>query len=53
MDSHMDKKHEGRWKKYDPDVLSEGDEESSSESDNDESDSFESENSDENGEIMV
>ena len=30
MDNHMDDKHGGRWKKYDPDVLREGDEETDS-----------------------
>ena len=33
MDNHMDERHEGRWKKYDPDVLREGDEESESDDD--------------------
>ena len=33
MDNHMDNVHEGRWKKYDPDVLREGDVESESETD--------------------
>ena len=46
----MDSEHEGRWKKYDPDVLKEGDIESDSEY----SDSSETEESEsENGEVYV
>ena len=39
MDNHMDDNHEGRWKLYDPDVLREGDSESSSDSESSMSDS--------------
>ena len=38
MDNHMDDKHEGRWKKYDSDVIREGDKESDSSDEYSESD---------------